>query len=201
MDRKLIHLLTFILFISLSPKTVFADWYILLPPDKRPGGAQTEEKKIEQKLNKQPYKTEKSKIPAPDFKFRTINKIFTPESLKGKKVILFFFENPYSPETEELIKTLDRIASQKDVVILCVDTNDADFSILEKYKKDMNLKNLFLTADSFLLKKFKEQVKIKKLPASIFIDKNGFIRFYADRINSKDIKEFETNIVKILKKL
>lgn len=201
MDRKLIKVLIYVLIVLIPVNTALADWYILLPPDKRPGGEQTEEKKIEQKLNKQPYKTEKRKIPAPDFKFRNADKTLTPESLKGKKVLIFFFENPYSPTTEQLIKTLDKIAASKDTVVLCIDVNDADFSILEKYKRDMNLKNVLLTADSFLYKKFRESVKIKKLPASIFIDREGFIRFYSDRISEKTVKEFEKDTLKILKKL
>ncbi len=198
MDRKLTTLIVIFLFL-LYPIKSLADWYILLPADRRPGST-PEKREEEKKLNKQPYKTERKKIPSPKFQFKGINGFFALESLKGKKVMIFFFENPYSPTSEELIKKLDNLAVEN-TIILCVDINDADYSILKKYKTDMKIRNIYLTADSFLFKKFKDTLKIKKLPASIFIDKNGFIKFYSDRIDLESLDKFEEKTKNILEKM
>ncbi|WP_456397262.1 TlpA family protein disulfide reductase [Desulfurobacterium sp.] len=196
MDRKLIAVT--ILIAQLSTAPAFADWYILLPKDRRP----TEENMKEKILNKKPYKAEKSKIPAPNFKARTLEGILEPQNAKGKEIIVFFFKNPYSPLSEELIKKLDDIAGKnKNVIILCVDINDADYPILLRYKKDMKLQNVRLTADSYIYKQFKDQLKIKELPASIFIDKEGFIRFYSDNIGTTSVEEFVKNVEKTVKRL
>ncbi|WP_457567356.1 TlpA family protein disulfide reductase [Desulfurobacterium sp.] len=196
MDRKLI--ITTVIVAQLTFTQAFADWYILLPKDRRP----TEENMKEKILNKKPYKAEKSKIPAPDFRARTLNGTIKLKSAKGKEIVVFFFEKPYSPLSEELIKKLDNIAGKnKNVIILCVDVNEADFAILPGYKKDMKLKNVRLTADSYIYKQFKDQLKIKKLPASVFIDKEGFIRFYSDNIGTTSIEEFAKNVEKTVERL
>ncbi|WP_456484855.1 TlpA family protein disulfide reductase [Desulfurobacterium sp.] len=196
MDRRLIA--ATILIAQLTTAPAFADWYILLPKDRRP----TEENMKEKVLNKKPYKAEKSKIPAPDFKARTLKGTVKLQNAKGKEIVVFFFENPYSPLSEELIKKLDEIAEKNDnVIILCVDVNDADYPILLRYKKDMKLKSVHLTADSYIYKQFKDQLKIKKLPASIFIDKEGFVRFYSDNIGTTSVEEFARNVEKTVERL
>ncbi|OMH39898.1 TlpA family protein disulfide reductase [Desulfurobacterium indicum] len=196
MDRKVIA--TIVLLAQLTTAPALADWYILLPKDKRP----TKENMEEKILNKKPYKAEKSKIPAPDFKARTLKGTIELQNAKGKEIVVFFFENPYSPLSEELIKKLDDIAGKnKDVIIICVDVNDADYPILSRYKKDMKLQNVHLTADSYIYKLFKEQLKIKELPASIFIDKEGFIRFYSDNIGTTSVEEFAKNVEKTVERL
>ncbi|WP_022847522.1 MULTISPECIES: TlpA family protein disulfide reductase [unclassified Desulfurobacterium] len=196
MDRRLIA--ATILIAQLTTAPAFADWYILLPKDRRP----TEENMKEKVLNKKPYKAEKSKIPAPDFKARTLKGTVELQNAKGKEIVVFFFENPYSPLSEELIKKLDEIAEKNDnVIILCVDVNDADYPILLRYKKDMKLKSVHLTADSYIYKQFKDQLKIKKLPASIFIDKEGFVRFYSDNIGTTSVEEFARNVEKTVERL
>jgi len=101
-----------------------------------------------------------------------------------------------------LVDALEKLArKRKDTKVIAVDVNDADFPLLKNYKKDMNLKKVILTADSFIFLQFKKKVKDLKVPSVVIIDKYGFIRFFANGVGSKEIDKFSSELEKILNSL
>ncbi|TCK03976.1 peroxiredoxin family protein [Phorcysia thermohydrogeniphila] len=191
----------------LLSSTALADWYILIP--KKPPARREKPRNVPlpqlkpNKIEAKPYRIEVRKILSPDFAIRTLElKKITKKDLEGRKVVIVFLKNLYSPLSELLLSTLQEIAKkEKNLVILAVDINDADFPILRKFKESMGLKDIVVTADSYVYIEFKERLKVLNVPSLVVIDKYGFIRFFANEIEEEKITSASKELEKILKSL
>ena len=196
-----------LLIILLFSSQAFADWYILIPkklPEKRekPKSAPLPQTKFN-KIGAKPYKIEVKKILSPDFAVRTLElEKVTRKDLEGKRVIVVFLKDLYSPLSELLLSTLQELVeTEKNLVILAVDVNDADFPLLRKFKKSMKLKDILLTADSYVYLEFRKRLKDLGVPSLVVIDRYGFIRFFANEIGKEKIANINKELEKILKSL
>ncbi|ADY74093.1 alkyl hydroperoxide reductase/ Thiol specific antioxidant/ Mal allergen [Desulfurobacterium thermolithotrophum DSM 11699] len=196
--------LTFVISI---PVNSFGDWYILIPkapPQERPSPKKTPPlPKLTPPKETKPYTVEVKKIFAPDFSIQTANlRKLTRKKLEGKKAIFVFLNGLYTPTSESILLALEKfLKKKKNTVIVAVDINDSDFSILKKFKKSMELKKVLLTADSYVYEQFKKKIKDLKVPSLIIIDRFGFIRYFADKITYENITTLDKELEKILKTL
>ena len=192
----------------LLTSTALADWYILIPkkpPERRelPKNIPLPKLTAPKKPKLKPYKVEVRKILSPEFAVRTPDlKKVTRRDLEGKNLIVVFLRDLYSPLSESLLSTLQEVAKkEKNLVILAVDVNDADFPLLRKFKESMGLKKVILSADSYVYLEFKEKLKELKVPSLVVIDKYGFIRFFSNEIKSKEIQNLGKELKRILNSL
>jgi peroxiredoxin len=191
----------------LLSSTALADWYILIP--KKPPERIEKPKPVPlpklapKKIKAKPYTVEVRKILSPEFAIRTpeLQKV-TKKDLEGKRVVILFLKNLYTPISESLLSALQKIAErEKNLTVIAVDINDADFPLLQGFKNSMGLKNVILTADSYVYREFKERLKVLKVPSLVVIDEYGFIRFFANWIKSEEIRSVSKELTKIIKSL
>ncbi len=201
----IVRLVTLILLFSFA--TAQADWYILIPkhlPKKKEMPKNVPVPKIApKKKNMKPYKVEIHKLLSPDFTVRTatLNKI-SLSNLNGKKVVIAFVSNIYSPISESLIYQLKQVVrKEKDTEVIVIDVNDADFAVLKRFKKEMKLERIHLAADSYVYKQFKNKLDKLEVPSLVIIDRYGFIRYLAKGINSSSVNLVGKEVVSILNSL
>ncbi|SMP16035.1 Peroxiredoxin [Desulfurobacterium pacificum] len=196
-----------LLIILICFSTAQADWYILIPkhlPKRREMPKNVPVPKIApKKKNMKPYKVEVRKLLAPDFTVRTADlKKISLADLNGKKVVIAFVNNVYSPVSESLIYQLKQVAQkEKDTTVIVIDVNDADFAVLKRFKREMGLNKIHLTADSYVYKQFKSKLDKLEIPSLVIIDKYGFIRYLAKGINSSSVNLVGKEVSDILNSL
>ncbi len=193
----------FLVFLISSP--AFADWYILLPKERKERRVPPKEVHIQvlkkKKTPLKPYSVEVRKILAPSFVIHTSNRKLKKEELLGKNVVILFVNELFSPGTEKLAKEFEELSRKEGNVFIIVDVNDSDFAYLRKFKKLLSLKRVVVTADSYIFEQFRKNVKELSLPSIVIIDKHGFIRFFSPKLSVDKPEIVKAEIKGILKTL
>ncbi|WP_457677533.1 hypothetical protein [Thermovibrio sp.] len=192
----------FLLFLLLTSNS-YASWYVLLPKKRVHG----EVKKFppikfdRKKVKPKPYSVEVRKLLAPTYTIHTFDlKKITKEELLGKTVIFLFVDNLFSPETERLARTFKEL-SGKETVFVVVDLNDSDFALLKSFKEFLGLRRVIITADSYLFKQFRLNLKNLSTPSIVAVDKYGFIRYFSPKVEGKEVRVIKGEIEEIVKEL
>ncbi|WP_456342133.1 TlpA family protein disulfide reductase [Thermovibrio sp.] len=199
------HLLALLLAL-LTSSPALADWYILIPKEKRPvkrgaplpkisGGSKKEKKKVK------PYSVEVRKVLAPSFTLYTPDGVkLTKDELSGRPVVFLFVKELFSPYTERLAKEFEEL-SRKGALFIVVDVDDADFIAARSFKRLLNLKRVIVTADSYLFSQFKINVRELSVPSIVVVDRYGFVRFFSPKLSSKEPEVVKKEVEEILKGL
>jgi len=187
------------------PLPALADWYILLPKERRPHRQAPPKKaplpKLSGKKEVKPYSVEVRKILAPSFVVYTPDmKRLSKEELSGKTVVFLFVKELFSPTTERLAKEFEKL-SRKGTVFIIVDIDDADFIAARSFRKLLGLKRVLVTADSYIFQQFRKNVKELSVPSIVVIDKYGFIRFFSPRVSGTNPQVVGREVAEILRSL
>jgi len=197
--------LVLIMMLISIPLNSYADWYILLPkrkPEKKVQPGQKMPKIPLKKVKPKPYKVEIRRILAPNFVLHTWSgKKVSKSQLEGKPTVLVFVDDLFSPLSEKLASFLDKLASEGKVNAVLVDVKDSDFVLIPNFKRVLGAKKVIITADSYLFKVFKERLKKLSIPSIVVIDRFGFIRFFAEKVNSKSGNALEKELAEVLNSL
>lgn len=134
-----------------------------------------------------------------DFKLKTLDgSEFSSESLKGKILIIDFWASWCSPCRKEipfLIELKDK-NKDKNVEILAINLDEKS----EKAQKFIdNLKsknNLLVLLDP--KSTLPEIFKVEAMPTTLFVDKNGMIRFKHTDFTEENKSKYENELAKLL---
>ncbi len=188
----------------LTSSPALADWYILLPKEKRPPKEGAPLPKIsggKEKKEVKPYSVEVRKVLAPSFTLYTPDGVkLTKEELSGRPVVFLFVKELFSPYTERLAKEFEEL-SRKGALFIVVDVDDADFIAARSFKRLLNLKRVIVTADSYLFSQFKINVRELSVPSIVVVDRYGFVRFFSPKLSSKEPEVVKKEVEEILKGL
>jgi hypothetical protein len=194
------------IFLVVSFESAFGDWYILIPkrlPPRKPS-QETEMPRVFKKnvLNAKPYKVELKKLKAPNFSIMTPFGKVSKEEFAGRKLVLVFVKDIYSPISEQILFYVEKaVKENENAVALAVDVNDANFVLTKKFSKEMKLEKTIITANSFLFKQFKSRLPELKTPSVVLIDSHGFIKYVAVSLEKRVSGKFKNELAKAIKNL
>ena len=135
-----------------------------------------------------------TKIKAPDFKLKDLNgKVVSLSDFKGKNVYVNFWASWCPPCRGEMpdIEKLYQETKDSNLVILAINLGE-DTGTVKSFIKE-NKYNFKILLDSD--KSAGQQYNITAIPASFFIDKNGYI--VNERVGAMTIDEMKDNISKL----